>query len=149
MESWGGILEEESLGEESWRRNPARGILEEESSRRIQEMESWERNPGGGIPKQESLRRNLKGGSLEEELWKKDPRRAFGGTSREPWRGTQESSGGIWDLPQATRTTFWPQKKSVLKPLCFSAKSGATDLFVCTGARQHPPSTAPAHKSWL
>ena len=136
----GGIPEEECC-----RRNPGRGIL----GLVVLEEESLRWNPRGGILDNESWRMNLGRGNLEEESWKQDPRRASGGTSREPWRGTQESSGGIWDLPQATRTTFWAQKKSVLKPLCFSTESGATDLLACTGARQHARSTAPAHKSWL
>ena len=110
-------------------------------------MESWRRNPGRGILKKDSLRRNLRGGILEGEVWKKDPRKGFGGTSRDLWRGIQESSEGIWGTPRAPRTTFWAERQSVLKPLCFSAESGATECFVCTGARQHAPSTAPVHKS--
>ena len=49
-------------------------------------MESWGRNPARGILKKDSLRRNLRGGILEEESWKKDPRRALG--------APPESSGG-------------------------------------------------------
>ena len=61
--------------------------------------ESLRWNPGRGILKKDSLRRNLRGGILEEESWKKDPRRGFGGTSRELWRDTQEPSEGIWGTP--------------------------------------------------
>ena len=62
-------------------------------------MESWGMNPGRGILKKDSLRRNLRGGILEEESWKKDPRRGFGGTSRDLWRGTKEPSEAIWGTP--------------------------------------------------
>ena len=62
-------------------------------------MESWGRNPGRGILKKDSLRRNLRGGILEEESWKKDPRRrAFGGTQR-ALEGSKETSEGIWGTP--------------------------------------------------
>ena len=153
----GGILEEGS-----WKRNPGRGILEQESSRKnpgggVLKEEPWMRNPQGGIPEVESwgrnparrilnkdyLRRNLRVGILEEAPWKTP-----GNTSREPWRDIQGPSGATKDLPEATGTTFWAERKSVLKPLCFSAKSDATECFVCTGARRHARSTVPAHTSW-
>ena len=62
-------------------------------------MESWERNPAKGILRKVFLRRNLRGGILEEELWKEDPRRSFGDTSKELWRDTQEPSESIWGIP--------------------------------------------------
>ena len=113
----------------------------------VPEVESWARNNARGISKKDYLRRNLRVGILEEGPWKKDSRRGSGGTSRDPWRDIQGPSGATQDLPGASRTTFWPERKSVLKPLCFSGESGAGDLLACTGARQHAPSTAPAHKS--
>ena len=61
--------------------------------------ESLRWNPGRGILKKDSLRRSLRGGILEEESWKNDPRRTFGATSRELWRDTQEPSEGIWGIP--------------------------------------------------
>ena len=115
---------------------------------RVPEVESWGRNPARGISKKDYLRRNLRVGILEEGPWKKGSRRGSGGTSRKPWRDIQGPSGATKDLPGASRTTFWPERKSVLKPLCFSGESGAGDLLACTGARQHARSTAPAHKSW-
>ena len=106
-------------------------------------MGSWGRNPGRGILREHSLGRNPRGGNLEKESWKQDPRRASGAISRQPWEDLQGHSGA-----GATRATFWAEEKNVSKPLRFSAKSGATDLLACTGARRHAPSTAPAHKSW-
>ena len=114
---------------EAWRRNPARGILEEESLR-------WK--PERGILAKESWRR------IQEEGTQK----GSGATSRQPWRDIQGPSGATKDLTEATRRTIWAERKSVLKPLCFSEESGATDLLACTGARPHARSTAPAHKSW-
>ena len=54
-------------------------------------MESWRRNHGKEILKKDSLMRSLRGGILEEESWKMDPRRGFGGTS--------ESSAGTPNSP--------------------------------------------------
>ena len=82
----------------------------------VPEVESWGRNLAGGIYKKDYLRRNLRVGILEEGAWKKDSRRGSGGTSRKPWRDIQAPSGATKDLPGASRTTFWPERKSVLKP---------------------------------
>ena len=127
---------------ESWRRNPGRGILEEESwrwkpERRILAKESWKRIPWSESPENP-------GGRIREE----GTRRGSEATSRHPWRDIQGPSGPTKDPLGATRTTIWAERKSVLKPLCFSEESGAGDLLACTGARQHARSTAPAHKSW-
>ena len=74
-ESWRRILEVES-----WKRNPGGGILEEESWTRntrtgIIEEESLRRNPERGILKEESQRWNPGGGILEEESQRRNPGR--------------------------------------------------------------------------
>ena len=72
-------------------------------------MEPWERNPAKGILRKVFLRRDLRVGILEEAPWKTP-----GNSSREPWRDIQGPSGATKDLPEATWTTFWAQRKSVL-----------------------------------
>ena len=74
-----------------------------------------------GILRKDGLRRNLRVGILVEGPWQKDSRRDSG-ASREPWRDIQEPSGATKDLAGVTRTTFWAQRKSVLKPCVFLKK---------------------------
>ena len=99
------------------------------------EEEILEKQCQEGIPSKESSRKNPSEEILEEGSWKRNP---------------EKGTGTLWshqEIPGVTRTTFWAERKSVLKPLCFSEESGATDLLACTGARRHAPSTAPEHKS--
>ena len=101
-----------------------------------------------GILKKDGLRRNLRIGILVEGPWQKDSRRGSGATSKEPWRIIQGPSGATNYLREVTRTSFWAERKGVLKPFYLSAEGGASDLLACTGTRQHARSTAPANKSW-
>ena len=62
----------EGLRKESWKKNPGRGILEDDPwNRNHGEEKPWRRGPGGGNPegilKEESSRGNPRGGILEEE----------------------------------------------------------------------------------
>ena len=103
------------MEEESWKRNPGRGILEEEP---------WTKNPGGG--------------SLGEESWGRNPGRGIleGILGEAPGRLSGRHQRGFCKprLAMGAQGASW--SRNVPKPLCFTAFELATPYFVSTGREQ-------------
>ena len=96
------------------------------------EEESWRRHLGGGIM-EEGFGRNLGG------FWE-----AFRSPGRHP-EAPQEAPRRHPGQPRRPEASW---RQSVSKHMCFSDKSGATDLLACTGATRPSRSPQQGSKSW-